>query len=168
MSSRDAFLALVALGVELLRWAIAIGVFLLVLYSLVRFVKWAWTDEPEAAPDPGDESHRHYLVEAAKRATQKLGYRRYLFEASEKTQELAASESALTEEAWKEFLDIATGHDKNGRPICQRCGLSIPEGKEILLTDEETKALTRRRGMKALPGAFRHIDEADCGVTEGR
>ncbi len=31
-----------------LRWAVLVGAFLVALYLLVRFVKWAWTDEPDA------------------------------------------------------------------------------------------------------------------------
>jgi len=53
--------------------------------------------------------------------------------------------------------DTATGHTHDGRPICQRCGEPIPEGKEILLTDDEKRALVQGRGVKSLPGAFRHM-----------
>jgi len=62
-----------------------------------------------------------------------------------------------TVEEWEELLDAATGHDKDGRPICQRCGEPIPEGKGILLTDDEKRALVQGRGVKSLPGAFRHM-----------
>jgi hypothetical protein len=53
--------------------------------------------------------------------------------------------------------DTPTGHTQDGRPICQRCGEPIPEGKGILLTDDEKRALVQGRGVKSLPGAFRHM-----------
>ena len=52
--------------------------------------------------------------------------------------------------------DTPTGDTHDGRPICQRCGEPIPEDKEILLTDDEKNALVQGRGVKSLPGAFRH------------
>ena len=39
---------------------------------------------------------------------------------------------------------------------CDDCGEPIPEGKGILLTDDEKNALAQGRGVKSLPGAFRH------------
>lgn len=153
MNSRDdAFMVLLALAIEALKWAVVIGAFLLVLYFLVRFVKWAWTDKPEPKENP----------------TAERSYERY---ATERLHKIAAVDLQipLTEEQWGEWIDIASGHDKTGRPICLLCGVPIPEGKSVLLADDERKALARRRGVKVkdLPGAFRHIDEAECGVTQG-
>jgi len=71
--------------------------------------------------------------------------------------EAEQDEGPATVEEWKDLLDEATGHTHDGRPICQRCGEPIPEGKEILLTDDEKNALVQGRGVKSLPGAFRHM-----------
>ena len=68
-----------------------------------------------------------------------------------------------TVEEWEELLDAATGHTHDGRPICQRCGVPIPEGRGILLTDDEKNALVQGLGVKSLPGAFRHLNGAECG-----
>src|SRR2546422_2044801 len=136
-------MTLVALVVELVRWAIAVGASLLVLYWLVRFVKWAWTDKPQPQPyEPTD---------AEKGAANAVA--------------LLETGAPLTNEQWGTVLDAITGHDNTGRPICVKCGFVIPEGKEVLLTEDEKTALARGRPDGVLPGAFRHMNEADCRLA---
>ncbi|TLY39684.1 MAG: hypothetical protein E6K61_09000 [Nitrospirae bacterium] len=74
----------------------------------------------------------------------------------------APEEFPQTVEQWEEFLAVATAHAHDGRPICQKCGVPIPEGEAVLLTDDEKSALAQGRGINSLPGAFRHMKEADC------
>jgi len=100
VTAEAAFLALLALAVEGLRWAFAIGAFLLVLYWLVRFVKWAWSDDPSPVrTQPTD-------------AEQGLA----------KAMTLLEPGSPLSAEQWGTVLDGVTGHTSDGRPICQKCG----------------------------------------------
>jgi len=137
---------LLALAVEALRWAIAVGAFLLVLYWLVRFVKWAWTEKPrEKQYEPTD---------AEKGAANAVA--------------LLETGGPLTNDQWGTVLDAISGHDNTGRPICLKCGFVIPEGKEVLLTDDEKAALTRGRPDGFLPEAFRHMNEADCRAGGNR
>ncbi len=83
-------------------------------------------------------------------------------ETQEELQNLAATEGPLTTEQWGRWLEIASAHDSEGRPICQKCGVPIPAGKEILLTDDEKKALP-----PGLEGAFRHVNDSDCRRRSG-
>ncbi len=136
MTSEAAFIALVALILEALRWAILVGAFLFALYLLVRFVKWAWTDRPKA-----DKPEAPLTDEGVGGLSDKL----------------RDHETPLTEEEWGRVIDVVTFHTHDGRPICRKCGVPIPAGEGLLLADDEAKVFP-----EGLRGGFRHANEADC------
>lgn len=141
-----------------------------ILYLVIAVFVWAEKQlrEPEEVTEQDSTADpRAWIFERVSR-TACVGGTTPLMEQYEEALDIvrtADPRAPLTEEQWKVLLAVVSGHDKEGNAICQKCGVSIPEGKGVLLTEDEKRTLAEDLPGQFLPGGFRHADGAGCRLV---